>query len=118
VTYVSDTAGCVEGPVGTLTCSLGDLAANASISFDITVTVKSDTPAGEITNTAEVKSDTLDPNPGNNSANEPTTVIEPGPGPGPGGPGPGPTPTPEPGTILLLGIGLVGILALRRRQGK
>jgi len=42
VTYVSDTDSCVQGPVGTLVCSLGDLADGASTSFNILVDVDPD----------------------------------------------------------------------------
>ena len=34
----------------------------------------------------------------------------------PGNGGPGPSPIPEPGTLLLLGIGLAGLLGVRRRS--
>ncbi|NIS82016.1 MAG: DUF11 domain-containing protein, partial [Anaerolineales bacterium] len=75
VSYVSDTDSCVEGPAGTLTCSLGNLAFGAPpISFDITVTVDTGT-LGTISNTASVSSDTVDRIPGNNTAIEETTVI-------------------------------------------
>ena len=45
------------------------------------------------------------------------TLSDGGPGPGPGPePGPGPVPVPEPGTMILLGSGLVGLVAKSRRR--
>ena len=36
-----------------------------------------------------------------------------------GGPGPGPgNPVPEPATLLLMGIGLLGLLGVQRRKGR
>ncbi|MBM4467094.1 MAG: DUF11 domain-containing protein, partial [Chloroflexi bacterium] len=61
VTYLDDTDSCVENPVGTLVCSLGDLAAYSSRTFSINVLVD---PAatGTITNTVTVDSDASDSN--------------------------------------------------------
>ena len=110
------TDGCLtEDPGGNPTCSLGAIAAGDSTSYTITVMVDEDT-RGTIINTATVDSATVDPNVDNNSTSEETTVvIDPNGGPGPG---PIPTPIPEPGTFLLIGLGLIGILTLRRRQRK
>lgn len=81
VTYVSDTDSCVEAPAGTLTCSLGDIAAGADTSFDVTVTVD---PAlvfdaggpTTITNLASVSSPlATDPDPSDNDASEDTLVA-------------------------------------------
>jgi M6 family metalloprotease-like protein/uncharacterized repeat protein (TIGR01451 family) len=78
VDYVSDTDTCVEGPPGTLTCSLGSLPSGGSSSFDIVV----DVPAGlahsgttSISNTAGVTSDQFDPDTSNNEVTINTAVI-------------------------------------------
>jgi uncharacterized repeat protein (TIGR01451 family) len=81
VTYISDNDSCVEGPVGTLVCDVGDLAVGASASFDILVEVDADlvaTAGGVPTllNTAEVASDRSDPDPSNNVAEATTFVYE------------------------------------------
>ncbi len=73
VTLVS-TSGCAEDPSGTPACSLGDLASGASASYDITVDVDL-TFEGMLSNTASVSSTTTDPNGGNDSATEITTVT-------------------------------------------
>ncbi|MCG8460764.1 MAG: DUF11 domain-containing protein [Holophagales bacterium] len=66
------TSGCAEDPNGVPTCSLGDLAAGASASYQIDVTAPAS--AGMITNTATVSSATPDPDGSNDSASETTTV--------------------------------------------
>ncbi|WP_457668343.1 isopeptide-forming domain-containing fimbrial protein [Thiolapillus sp.] len=72
MTLVS-TSGCNNDPNGAPDCSLGDLAVGASVSY--TVTVQVDAGAnGTLTNTAVVSSNTPDPDTGNNTATEPTTV--------------------------------------------
>jgi uncharacterized repeat protein (TIGR01451 family) len=69
VAYLVDTAGCVEGPPGTLTCNLGTLAAGESRSFDILARILGDAAPCELfTNTAMVSSTTPDPDAANNSA--------------------------------------------------
>lgn len=79
VTFVSDTDACVQGPVGTLTCSLGDIMAGDSVTFEIVVKVAPglvlppDTET-TITNEVIVASDTFDPFEGNNMATEDTVV--------------------------------------------
>jgi uncharacterized repeat protein (TIGR01451 family) len=75
VTFVS-TSGCAEDPNGVPTCSLGSIAASGSDSYTITVTVDSDTPAGTLTNTASVTTDTKEAITGNNSTSENTQVVE------------------------------------------
>ena len=55
-----------------VTCSLGELQDGGSTSVEIVVT---STLAGSLTNNASVSADTTDPNQGNNSASEPTTVM-------------------------------------------
>ncbi|GAB4184804.1 MAG: hypothetical protein Tsb002_08100 [Wenzhouxiangellaceae bacterium] len=72
VTFVS-TTGCAEDPNGVPTCTLGAIAAGSSASYSVTVTVD-ETTTGIITNSATVSSSTTDPNGGNNTATEPTTV--------------------------------------------
>lgn len=54
-----------------------DLAAKASTAVDVTVSVGSGTPTGtnSITNSATVSSATPDPNSGNNTDSDPTTVV-------------------------------------------
>ncbi len=66
-TYVSDTDDCAEGPPGTLTCSLGSLAAGASTSFEVVVDVQSGA-TGTIVNVASVSSDVEDANNANDTA--------------------------------------------------
>lgn len=56
--------GCTGNP--TLTCTVGTLAAGASASFTVTVTMPS-TPQ-TVSNTAQVSTSTVDPNPANNSS--------------------------------------------------
>ncbi len=74
VTYVSDNAGCVQAPVGTLTCALGDIAAGASRSITINVTVGGLAAGTQLVNLATVDSDTPDPDGANSSASTTTTV--------------------------------------------
>ena len=75
VTFVSSTPGSPTCTLstGTVTCSLGDLAANASSTVTIEVGVNS-TSAGKITNTASVAGDEVDPDTGNNSTSAATLV--------------------------------------------
>jgi uncharacterized repeat protein (TIGR01451 family) len=65
---------------GTVTCSLGALAAGASDSVTLLVDVPSVTRATEIVNSATVSviGDDSDPNPANNSDSETTTIGAPG----------------------------------------
>ncbi len=86
-TYISDTGGCSEFPVGTLTCSLGSLASGASTSFDVTVHVDGTAPTAgvlavspcdgseDLCNNASVTSSTADPDPSDNTTDEPTNVV-------------------------------------------
>ncbi|MBA2523545.1 MAG: DUF11 domain-containing protein [Solirubrobacterales bacterium] len=60
----------------TVTCNLGDLTAGgASDTATITLRVTAPTSGGTITNTADVASDTGDPNNANNTATQNTTVA-------------------------------------------
>jgi uncharacterized repeat protein (TIGR01451 family) len=72
--------GCVEGPVGTVTCNLGVLASGASKSFRIKVAVKPDaivnTGPKSIVNSVKVQStDTFDSDTADNTAVQ-TTIVE------------------------------------------
>jgi uncharacterized repeat protein (TIGR01451 family) len=73
VTYVSATPsqGSCSQDAGTVTCNLGDILGGGSA--DVTIVVNAPT-AGTLTNNATVTSDTEDPNTGNNSDSEETTV--------------------------------------------
>jgi len=73
VTFVSS-SGCAEDPNGVPTCSLGNIAAGAMAAYTVTVAVDP-ASSGTITNTATVTSDATDPNAGNDSVNEDTTVV-------------------------------------------
>src|SRR5262249_23362617 len=82
VSFVSDTDSCSEGPPGTLTCSLRDIAAGSSKSFDIQVKVDPNLVASAcepvfITNTASVASFSADPDPSNNSTTLETRIVFP-----------------------------------------
>ena len=75
VTYLTDTDSCVQGPVGTLTCDVGDIAAGASSIFTIQVAVNANVADGTVlTNTAVVDGNQEDPNPANNTATT-TTIV-------------------------------------------
>ena len=76
-TYDLDSDSCVEAPVGTLTCDLGNIASGGVVSFDITVDVEL-VASGVINNTASVTSDTDDPELADNTDDVDTnvTVIE------------------------------------------
>ena len=73
VIYVSATPsqGSCSQDAGTVTCNLGDILGGGSA--DVTIVVNAPT-AGTLTNNATVTSDTEDPNAGNNSDSEETTV--------------------------------------------
>ncbi len=74
VTFVS-TSGCAEDPSGVMTCTLGNIAAEGSAQYTIEVTVDAGT-SGVIPNQASVASDTGDPDTGNNTVSEDTTVFQ------------------------------------------
>jgi uncharacterized repeat protein (TIGR01451 family) len=80
VTFVTATDSCVQAPVGTLTCSLGNLAAGAAVSFEIRVLVSAGLTGTSgpttITNTATVSADQADRNPSNNTVSLTTIVDE------------------------------------------
>ncbi|MGR8981276.1 MAG: DUF11 domain-containing protein [Gammaproteobacteria bacterium] len=74
-TFVS-TSGCAEDQTvgGVPTCTLGNIEANGSKQYSITVSVKASTPNKTITNTVSVDSDTPDPDTSNNESSEDTQV--------------------------------------------
>jgi uncharacterized repeat protein (TIGR01451 family) len=81
VTYVTDTDSCGESPTGTLTCTVGDLAAGASKSFTIKVGVAPNLVANagspvSLINTVSAFSTTPDGNPADNTASAGTIVED------------------------------------------
>ncbi len=78
-TYVSSSIPCTEAPAGTLTCGLGNLADDQSVTFTITVSIAralvhdNGSPI-TITNTATASSDRNDRDPSNNQKSENTLV--------------------------------------------
>jgi len=80
VTYVTDTAGCDDSALPTLTCELGNIEDNDSVSFTIKVAVDADLVADAggpttITNSASVAADEEDPVESNNEVSI-TTIVE------------------------------------------
>ena len=77
VTFVSAASdpACVEGPIGTVTCSLGDLTVG-SVAVEIAVDVGSSVD-GTITNDATVSSATPEGSPGDESDDEDTVIDVP-----------------------------------------
>jgi uncharacterized repeat protein (TIGR01451 family) len=72
---VQTTRGTAEETAGTITANLGDMQVGESAIVTIVVTVDSSWTEG-LRNTAQVTSDTLDPDPQNNLAEEPTEVEQ------------------------------------------
>lgn len=74
--FVSATAssGSCANASGTVTCALGDLAANASAT--ITLTIKAPPAPGQLRNTASAMAATFDPNPANNTAAQETRITD------------------------------------------
>ena len=70
-TYVTNNGGCEEAG-GVLTCQFGPLGVGGTAVVDLVVTL---TSPGTVKNTATVAADQTDPNPGNNTATEATTVT-------------------------------------------
>jgi uncharacterized repeat protein (TIGR01451 family) len=73
-TFVSS-SGCAEDPDGYTDCTLGTIAAGASVQYTITAGIALDT-SGTITNNASVSSTTADPNGANDSTSEDTNVLD------------------------------------------
>ena len=74
VSFVSASAGCTEGPIGVVTCSLGALADGASTVVSITVTAVS--PGLAVDQVLAINTET-DPDPANSSVTEETTIVAP-----------------------------------------
>ena len=117
MTFASSSDGCVDSS-GTVTCSVGTLAKDATKAFHITVTLASPyTGTSPIVNTASVDAPG-DTNPDNNKGTA-TTKVTPDPLVTPE---PKPTPVPVPtlseiGMLLMLVlVGMVGATQLRRRR--
>ena len=72
VTFASASAGCANAG-GTVTCTIGNLSAGASLQRTIMVTVNSGT-TGSLANTVTIAGNETDPTPGNNSDTSLTTV--------------------------------------------
>ncbi|HEY0553095.1 MAG TPA: hypothetical protein VGG20_02455, partial [Thermoanaerobaculia bacterium] len=71
-TFVSASAPCAGG----FPCNLGDLAAGSAVTLTATFRPASSLAAGTVvTNTASVASSSVDPQPGNNSAQASTTIF-------------------------------------------
>ena len=82
LTFNSATAssGTCDAKGGKVTCTLGTIAPTNSATVTIKATVKQNTKASQISNTASVTSDGTDPNTANNSDTETTTVLKAGAG--------------------------------------
>ncbi|OGO29035.1 MAG: hypothetical protein A2Z16_00610 [Chloroflexi bacterium RBG_16_54_18] len=79
VAFVTDTDSCVEGPVGTLTCDVGDIASSDTVSFKIKVQIAPSLTASgptSITNTATVSADQQELDDTNNMVSITTIVDE------------------------------------------
>ncbi|HEY4278469.1 MAG TPA: isopeptide-forming domain-containing fimbrial protein [Conexibacter sp.] len=73
VAFTAAGEGCTPAD-GTVTCAVGDLAAGASVTRQVTATVPVLLASTTIVNTASVAGDQLDPNPDNNRDDASTTV--------------------------------------------
>lgn len=71
---IASSNGCDEDPNASPTCSLGDLAAGDSTTYNLDVRVDAGT-VGELANTVTVSSLATDPNADNNSAAQTTTAF-------------------------------------------
>ena len=119
VSYVSDTCGGANTPPWTW--QIGNLAAGATVTCDVTVTASS---SGEITNIATVKGNQEELKPDNNTSSATVTLDEPAAPPPPGPPPAGGLPlTGAPLAIQLLSLGVAltalgTILALIARRSR
>ncbi|MGA8035809.1 MAG: C25 family cysteine peptidase [Candidatus Acidiferrales bacterium] len=64
------------GSAGTVSCTLASLAVGGTTTFTIVVNVPAGPTSGTITNSANVSSTTVDPNPNNNTGSASTTIIQ------------------------------------------
>ncbi|HYC93409.1 MAG TPA: IPTL-CTERM sorting domain-containing protein [Thermoanaerobaculia bacterium] len=87
----------------TVTCNVGTLAAGASTSFTLTVTLPS--TVGPVVNTATVTSTTPDPTPNNNAGTVTVQAVAQAPG----------IPTVSEWGLLLMALGLCAAMVLRSR---
>ena len=69
----NDTADCSEAS-GTVTCTIGELAADDSLTITLATTVNTETP-GELVNQADLETVGNDPNPDNDSSEATVTVL-------------------------------------------
>ncbi len=92
----------VPGP--DFSCALGPIASGASATVSVTFTVPADLAAGPQTNSAEVASDVLDPDPANDAASDTDAVVELAATPTPNGSGVPETDSLAPGSIGLGGL--------------
>ena len=74
LTFVS-TNGCTEDTTGVPTCTLGTITAGSSASYTVTVTVDAGTSGSTLTNNVSVTADEEDPDTGNNTVDETTTIT-------------------------------------------
>jgi uncharacterized repeat protein (TIGR01451 family) len=74
VSFVS-TTGCNDDPIGVPDCSLGDIASGGSKQYTVVVDINQ-TSIGSISNSANVTSNTTDPDSSNNITSELTEVAE------------------------------------------
>jgi uncharacterized repeat protein (TIGR01451 family) len=95
------TSGCLEDPSGVLTCNLGTITWLGT--KVVTITVNANT-AGVASNTASVSANESDPDLGNNSATENTTLNHPIPA------------LSTPGVIIFVLLTTGGIFLIHRRR--
>ena len=74
MTFVSDLGGLCSGTT-TVTCNLGDLAVDESVTITVTVQLPAELTAGLLANTASVTADTDDRNPSNNDDTDTVQVV-------------------------------------------
>lgn len=77
VTYVSSnpSAGSCAAAGQTVTCDLGTIANNGTVTIPVVVTVPGGSTATSLTNVARITTTTSDPVPGNNNASATSTVV-------------------------------------------
>jgi uncharacterized repeat protein (TIGR01451 family)/LPXTG-motif cell wall-anchored protein len=123
VTGVSSTDFTCGANGNTVSCTTASMVVGATGKITISATVKTTTAAGQIVNVGSVESDTPDPDLTNNSDDAAITVVQQIP---PTVPPPPPVTLPKTGSngtapmlslgVALLGLGLVVLVASRRRR--